>query len=97
MHSTFFIVASLALLAFCLCESPANAKPTPSATGKDDAVSGASGKAAGGFEHPRARRAVDGQESDLLPSSDDVDVSPFGEVSQFEGRGRIKVLPAFLG
>lgn len=107
MHSTFFIVASLALLAFCVCAPaeqdviqhiPTKAEQTPSAIGSEGAVSGASGKAVGSAEHQsRARREVAGQESDLLPSGNDVEVSPFGEVSNLEGRGRIRVLPAYLG
>lgn len=107
MHSSLFIVASLALLGLCVCAPaeqdviqhiPQKAEPIPSATGRDDAVSGASGKAAGASDHvARVRREVAGQESDLLPSANEVDASPFGEVSQLEGRGRIRVLPAYLG
>ncbi|PZC77883.1 hypothetical protein B5X24_HaOG202764 [Helicoverpa armigera] len=107
MHSTLFIVASLALLALCVCAPadqdviqhiPQKAEQTPSVIGKNAAESGASGKAAGASEHvARARRDVAGQESDLLPASNDVDVSPFGETSQLEGRSRIRVLPAYLG
>ncbi|KAF9424854.1 hypothetical protein HW555_000155 [Spodoptera exigua] len=107
MHSTLFFVASLALLALCVCAPadqdviqhiPLKPEQTPSVTGKEDAVSGASGKVAGASEHvpQRARRDVAGQESDLLPAINDVDVSPFGETSQLEGRGRIRVLPAYL-
>ena len=107
MHSTLFIVASLALLALCVCAPveqdviehiPQKAEPIPSATGKDAVESGASGKAAGVSDHvARVRREVGGQESDLLPAANDIDASPFGETSQLVGRGRIRVLPAYLG
>lgn len=104
MHSTFFIVASLALLAVCACapvveeviQHIPKQEQTPSATGKENAESGASVKATGVSENVRHRRDA-GQEGDLLPSVNDVDASPFGETSQLAGRGRIKVLPAFLG
>lgn len=106
MHSTLLIVASLALLAVCVCSPtdqdviehiPPKAAPIPLATAKDGAESGASGKVAGAADHPRVRRAIGGEESDLLPSVNDVDASPFGETAQILGRGRIRVLPAFLG
>ncbi|KAJ8717917.1 hypothetical protein PYW07_005847 [Mythimna separata] len=107
MHSTLFIVASLTLLVLCasapaeqdvIQHIPQRVEQTPSVTGRDAVESGASGKAAGASDHEaRARRDVAGQESDLLPAANDVDVSPFGEVSQLEGRGRIRVLPAYLG
>lgn len=108
MYSAVYFVASLTLLAVCAC-APADAdviqrippkpEPTPSATGKDVAVSGALERAAGSSDavKDRLRRELVGQESDLLPSLGDIDASPFGENSQLSGRSRIKVLPAFLG
>ena len=107
MHSTLFLGALLALLAVCAC-APADAdviqhipprqEPTPSAIGKNVAESGASEKAAGASEsNDRVRRDLAGQESDLLPSPNEGDASPFGETSQLLSRGRIKVLPAYLG
>lgn len=108
MRSVIFVVASLALLAACVCapegESiqriPTKAAATPSATDKDAAKSGASVGGSGASEPStvaRERRDIAGQESDLLPSAHDLDASPFGEISKLDGRGRIKVLPAFLG
>lgn len=107
MHSTLFIVASLALLVVCACAPsgedviqhiPAKAEPTPSLTGKDgSASSAAAGNAGASKPEPARVRRDAGQESDLLPSANEVDVSPFGETSQLEGRGRIRVLPAYLG
>ncbi|CAB3231641.1 unnamed protein product [Arctia plantaginis] len=103
MHSTLLIVASLALLAVCVCSPadqdviehiPSKAAPILLATAKDGVESGASGKVVGAADHPRVRRYVGGEESDLLPSSNDVDASPFGETSQVLGRGRIRV-PGF--
>lgn len=108
MRSMYFVVASLALLAVCTC-APVEAdviqhiplKETPSATGKDAAKSGAAEKDSAASEPKapvsRARRELGGQESDLLPSHDDVDGSPFGDNFQLAGHGRIKVLPAYLG
>lgn len=89
MRSTFFIVVSMAVLGVCLCESSNKTKSVPAISAHSTAEKG--------IEHLRARRAIAEQESDLLPSSDDVDASTFGETSQIEGRGRIRVLPAFLG
>uniref|UniRef100_A0A1E1WRF1 Secreted protein n=1 Tax=Pectinophora gossypiella TaxID=13191 RepID=A0A1E1WRF1_PECGO len=107
MRSMFFVVASLALLAYCVCAPtaeeviehiPPKQEQTPSATGKEDAKSGALAvDVASEPKVSRTRREVGGQESDLLPGAKDVDASPFGETSQLEGRGRIRVLPAFLG
>lgn len=108
MHSTLFIVASLALLVVCACapveeEVIQHIRPkpekTPSVTGNEDAESGASGKVAGVTEDKvRVRREViGGQESDLLPADNEVDASPFGETSQLVGHGRIRVLPTFMG
>lgn len=108
MHSTLFTVASLALLAVCVCAPadgdviqriPPRPEQTPSATGKDAAESGASEKDAGVSDsaHNRAPRDLGGEESDLLPSLNEGDVSPFGENSELLGRSRIKVLPAYLG
>lgn len=106
MRSTLLIVASLTLLAVCACAPaagdviqhiPPNQEPTPSVTGKSGAESGALEKAVGASDHQaRVRRDV-GDESDLLPSANEGDVSPFGESSQLAARGRIRVLPAFLG
>ena len=108
MRSMLFVVASLALLAYCACAPaeeviehiPPKHEPTPSATGKEDAKSGAGDVVAAAdtkSTNTRTRREVGGLESDLLPAAKDVDSSPFGETSQFEGRSRIRVLPAFLG
>lgn len=108
MHSSLLFVASLALLAACagappgqavIQQIPPKAEQTPSATGKDGAKSGAVEDVADASESQvpvRARRDV-GQESDLLPSALDAEASPFGQVSNLQGRGRIRVLPAFLG
>ncbi|KAI5643033.1 hypothetical protein NE865_05074 [Phthorimaea operculella] len=109
MRVTLFAVASLALLALCVCapsqnieKIPPKQEQTPSATGSDGSKSGAAeGDAASEdskvLAHVERERRDLGQESDLLPSAKDVDSSPFGEQSQLEGHGRIKVLPAFLG
>lgn len=67
------------------------------ASGKDGANSGAVDAESSEPKELRARRSIGGQESDLLPSANDVDAAPFGAPSAFEGRGRIRVLPAFLG
>lgn len=106
MHSMLFVVASMALLVACACtpwESEAiqhiapKEEKTPSVIGSDAVKSGAAGEGSAVSDvKDRARRSA-GQESDLLPSGNEVDASPFGENSQFEGRGRIRVLPAFLG
>ncbi|XP_072942900.1 uncharacterized protein [Epargyreus clarus] len=100
MRSMLFVVASLALLAACAC-APAEEdviqyipkEATPSVTGKDGSESGAVGGNSGASKIAleRARRSIGGQESDLLPSGGDVDASPFGETSQLDGRGRIKI------
>lgn len=110
MRFMYFAVASLALLAVCACvpvgqdviqRIPEREGPTPSATGRDGAKSGAAEKGAPASEPKptaaRARRDLGGQESDLLPSINDVAGSPFSENSQLEGRSRIRVLPAYLG
>lgn len=111
MRSLFFAGASLALLAICVCAPegdaiqriPPKAVATPLATNKDTADSGASASNVelNGSSKPlavaRVRRDISGQESDLLPLANDVEVSPFGENSNLLGRGRIKVLPAYLG
>lgn len=108
MRSLFFAGASLALLAICVCAPegdaiqriPPKAVATPLATNKDAADSGASASNVGSSKPlavARVRRDIGGQESDLLPSANDVEVSPFGENSNLLGRGRIKVLPAYLG
>lgn len=108
MQSITFVAVSLALLAVC-ASSPVKEEViqqvpkehTQSAIEKEGAVSGAAGKVSGATEEKkeevRVRRDVAGLESDLLPSVGEVDASPFGEISQLEGRGRIRVLPAFLG
>ncbi|XP_026321062.1 uncharacterized protein LOC113231104 [Hyposmocoma kahamanoa] len=106
MHSTLLIVASFALLAYCACApteeviqhvSPPKVQ-TPSNTGKDGANSGAVGEESSEpKELLRNRRSIGGQESDLLPSGSEVDAAPFGGPSALLGRGRIRVLPAFLG
>ena len=106
MQSISLVVVSLALLAVCAC-APSESEviqhivpkeeKTPSVIGSDAAKSGAAVEDSRvGDAKDRARRSV-GEESDLLPSKGDVDASPFGETSQLEGRGRIRVLPAFLG
>lgn len=108
MRTMFFVVASLALLAACACAPegeviqhiPPKAEETPSAIGKDGVASPAVGDAAGSSKPihvARTRRDLAGQESDLLPSANDGDASVFGESSNLDGRGRIKVLPAYLG
>lgn len=110
MRSITFAVALVALFAACACAPskedviqhiPQKADQTPSATHADGSESGAVADDAGVSKispaEVRVRRDVAGQESDLLPSGHDVDASPFGEVSQVAGRGRIRVLPAFLG
>ncbi|CAH2089563.1 unnamed protein product [Euphydryas editha] len=108
MRSLFFAVASVALLAICVCAPegdaiqriPPKVAATPSATKESAVDSGAAANNAGSSKPltvARVRRDIGGQESDLLPSANDVDVSPFGENSNFDGRGRIKVLPAYLG
>ncbi|CAG9795825.1 unnamed protein product [Diatraea saccharalis] len=110
MRSIIFAVGFLALLAVCACtpvESdviqhiPLKAGATPSVTGRDGAESGVVADAYGASNekqtHERVRRSIGGEESDLIPAANDVDASPFGETSQLEGRGRIRVLPAFLG
>lgn len=95
-----FVVASLALLAACVCASSENVvehvrnHPTQSATGKDGAASGALDVNAGSSKAVERERRDAGQENDLLPS--EPEVSEFGE-SSLDGRGRIKVLPAFMG
>lgn len=67
-------------------------------SGKDGANSGAvDEESSEPKELLRHRRSMGGQESDLLPSGSDVDAAPFGAPSALEGRGRIRVLPAFLG
>lgn len=106
MRSVFLAVASLALLAVCACAPldgdviqhiPPKAEPTPSATGEVGSTSGAAVGNAVAVKPESARVRRDAaQENDLLPASNDVDVSPF-EAFNLEGRGRIKVLPAFLG
>ncbi|CAH4030440.1 unnamed protein product [Pieris brassicae] len=100
MRFMFFAVASLALLAACVC-APNEAiqhipkqEATQLTTEKDGAASGVSEKNAGSSEPDREKRDLGGQESDLLPSEHEV--SAFGE-NALVGRGRIKVLPAFLG
>lgn len=65
--------------------------------GGDGANSGAAAAESSEPKELRYRRSIGGQESDLLPSGDDVDASPIGGPSAFEGHGRIRVLPAFLG
>ncbi|CAG9563995.1 unnamed protein product [Danaus chrysippus] len=105
MQSITFVVASLALLSLSVCapvedviQHIPKAVAIPSSTERNGASSGAVVNA--GSEPllaARARRDLGGQESDLLPSAKDIDASPFGEVSQLDGRGRIKVLPAYLG
>ncbi|CAG4947226.1 unnamed protein product [Colias eurytheme] len=106
MHSMFFVVVSLALLAACVCAPsgdviqhiPPNHEATQSATEKEAAVSGAAVENVGSSKPlglARERRDLGGDESDLLPSDQNV-ASPFGE-SSLDGRGRIRVLPAFLG
>ncbi|KAI8420203.1 hypothetical protein MSG28_008749 [Choristoneura fumiferana] len=105
MRSMFFAVASLALLAACACAPveedviqhiPQKVEGTPSATGSGVAPSGAAAES-GSEHHARARRDIGGQESDLLPSPNQNDASPFGETSNLMGRGGIRVLPAYLG
>lgn len=108
MRSMFFVVASLALLAVCVCAPegasiqhiPPKAGETPSAIGKDGAVLLAAAGGAGSSKQihvARTRRDLAGQESDLLPSANQAEASVFGESSNLDGRGRIRVLPAFLG
>ncbi|KAJ2948473.1 hypothetical protein O0L34_g7721 [Tuta absoluta] len=109
MRITLFVVASLALLALCVCapsenieKIPPKQEPTPSVTASDGSRSGAAEEDVASNDskaskHVERERRDLGQESDLLPSAKDVDSSPFGEQSQLEGHGRIKVLPAFLG
>lgn len=105
MRSMFFAVASLALLAVCVCAPaeqdviqhiPQKVEETPSATGNGAAPSGVA-VGSGSEHHARARRDIGGQESDLLPSPNQNDASPFGETSNLMGRGGIRVLPAYLG
>lgn len=107
MHSISLVVASLALLAVCACApseseviqhiAPKDEK-TPSVIGSDALKSGAAVEDSGAAEVKDRHRRSAGLESDLLPSKGEEDASPFGETSQLEGgRGRIRVLPAFLG
>ncbi|VVC97657.1 unnamed protein product [Leptidea sinapis] len=106
MRSLSLIVASLALLVVCACapsgESiqhiPPKQDTTPSATGRSGAESGAAVEDSGSkiVAAARERRDLGGLESDLLPSGQGVDDSAFG-AQEFEGRSRIKVLPAYLG
>ncbi|CAK1551425.1 unnamed protein product [Leptosia nina] len=102
MRVTLFVVASLALLAACACAPNGDViqhipkhEATQSNT-KDGAVSGAVDAGVGSkpVEVSRERRDIGDQESHLIPS--DNEVSDFGE-SSLDGRGRIKILPAFLG
>ncbi|CAF4807489.1 unnamed protein product [Pieris macdunnoughi] len=100
MRLMFFAVASLALLAACVC-APNDAiqhipkqEATQSATEKDGAASGVSANNAGSSEPEREKRDLGGQESDLLPS--DHEVSAFGDNSLI-GRGRIKVKTIHAG
>lgn len=110
MHSIIFVVASVALFVVCasapveedvIQHIPQKHDPTPSATLDVGSVSGAAVDDAGASKAPvaqvRARRDIGGQESDLLPSANEIDSSAFGETSQLAGRSRIRVLPAFLG
>ncbi|CAH2042423.1 unnamed protein product, partial [Iphiclides podalirius] len=103
MRFMCFAVASVALLAACVC-APAGPdviqripqrEATQSATGEGGARSGAAGRgvAASETQPPaaRARRDLGGLESDLLPSSDDLDGSPFSDSFQLEGHSRIKL------
>lgn len=110
MRSIIFVVALVALFAIgtgapldedVIQHIPQKTNPTPSGTPDAASESGAAEDASDAGEahvaEVRVRRDVGGQESDLLPSGNDIEASPFGEVSQVAGRGRIKVLPAFLG
>lgn len=104
MRSIMFVVALAAFLALYECAPPqqgpaVQAQPvkpgqTPSAIAKDSVGSGAAENHSGAG---RIRRDAAGQESDLLPSANEGDASPFGEQAQAFGSGRIRVLPAFIG
>ncbi|GBP31907.1 hypothetical protein EVAR_18445_1 [Eumeta japonica] len=109
MRSLLFLIGLVGVLAVCgaspakddvVEKIPPKAGQTPSAIGSAGAGSTAAAGGAGASKAapagPRARRDV-GQESDLLPSANDVEASAFGETSQLAGRGRIRVLPAYLG
>lgn len=110
MQSITFVVAFAAFSGLCataparegvIQKIPENVEETPLAIADASAASGAAAKAFGAGEETaqeiRERRHVAGHESDLLPSGEDVEASPFGESSQLLGHGRIRVLPAFLG